>query len=69
MADRHREKEDRGAPARERRDAEGQFVRAKHGRRNDGVDSAAPSVITGSKDATFDTDPDGKPIGAAKKKT
>lgn len=39
------------------RDAAGQFVRSKHGSRNDGVLSASPRVVTGSDDATFDTDP------------
>lgn len=41
-----------------KRDAAGQFVRSKHGRRNDGVISAGPRVVTGTEDATFDTDPD-----------
>ena len=48
---------DKRAAAAERKDAEGQFVRTRHGERNDGVDSAEPRVITGSEDATFDTDP------------
>ncbi|MGN6582776.1 MAG: hypothetical protein ACTHJV_03635 [Rhizobiaceae bacterium] len=51
-----------------REDSEGQFVQSQKGRKNDGVASAAPEVITGSEDATFDTAPDGKPIGTAKKK-
>ena len=50
------------------KDAEGQFARTGHGGGNDGVDSAAPQVVTGDEDATFDTDPDGKPLGTAKKK-
>jgi hypothetical protein len=60
---------DQDKAAREvRGDSGGQFAQTRKGRKNDGVASAAPEVITGSEDATFDTDPDGKPIGTAKKK-
>ncbi|HVW54479.1 MAG TPA: hypothetical protein VHC00_02240 [Rhizobiaceae bacterium] len=51
-----------------REDSGGQFAQTAKGRKNDGVASAAPEIITGSEDATFDTDPDGKPLGTAKKK-
>lgn len=51
----------KGKDAKEiRKDAEGQFARSPHGRRNSGVSSAEPRVITGDEDATFDTDPEGK---------
>jgi len=39
------------------KDARGQFVRTRKGRKNSGVSSAEPRVITGDEDATFDTDP------------
>jgi hypothetical protein len=39
------------------KDAKGQFVRTEHGRKNDGVDSAEPVVVSGTDDATFETDP------------
>jgi len=62
------EKDQDKAARQVREDSEGQFAQSEKGRRNDGVASAAPEVITGSEDATFDTDPDGKPLGTAKKK-
>jgi hypothetical protein len=49
-----RDKTTRGNPE---KDAEGQFVRTRKGRHNDGVSSAEPRVITGDEDATFDDDP------------
>ena len=38
-------------------DAKPQFVRSREGARNSGVSSAKPRVITGTEDATFETDP------------
>jgi hypothetical protein len=43
-----------------RRDAEGQFAKAEAGRKNSGVASAKPTVITGSEDATAHKVPPGK---------
>lgn len=41
-------------------DAQGQFVRTRHGADNDGVSSAKPRVITHSDDATINKWPPGK---------
>lgn len=46
------------------KDARGQFARSQAGRKNDGVHSAKPVVVTGSEDATVHR----TPPGAAKKK-
>ncbi len=43
-----------------RQDAEGQFAKKQHGGDATGVASARASVVTGTEDATFDTDPEGK---------
>lgn len=40
-----------------RQDARGQFAKSGHGRRHNGITNAAPRVIAGDEDATFDTDP------------
>ena len=54
-------KQAEGGKAREiRHDAEGQFAKKQHGGHASGVASARASVVTGTKDATFDTDPDAK---------
>ena len=45
------------------KDAEGQFAKKQHGGDASGVASARASVVTGTEDATFDTDPDGKDKG------
>ena len=42
-----------------REDAKGQFAKKQHGGDATGVASARASVVTGTEDATFDTDPDG----------
>lgn len=39
------------------KDAKGQFAPAQSGRHSSGVSSARASVVTGTEDATFDTDP------------
>lgn len=49
--------EKRPDPTRVEKDARGQFVKGRHGAKNDGVSSAKPRVITGTEDATFDRDP------------
>ena len=43
-----------------RQDAEGQFARTEADRKNSGVASAKPTVITGSEDATAHKAPPGK---------
>ena len=54
-------KQGEGAKAQEiRQDAKGQFAKKQHGGNASGVASARASVVTGTEDATFDTDPDGK---------
>lgn len=42
------------------KDAEGQFARSDEGRRNSGVSSAKPRVITHSDDATIHRTPPGQ---------
>ncbi len=49
-----------------RRDAMGQFARPRRKSSNSGVSSAAPRVLTGEEDATFDNRPGGKPLGTLK---
>jgi hypothetical protein len=38
------------------------MVRTWHGRKNDGTASASPETVTGSEDATFETEPRRKDI-------
>ncbi len=45
------------------KDAAGQFARPRGANCNSGVSSAAPRVLTGDEDATFDTDPDDRALG------
>ncbi len=45
------------------KDAEGQFARLRGANSNSGVSSAAPRVLTGDEDATFDTDPGDRALG------
>lgn len=49
-----------------RKDAKGQFARPRRGSDNSGVSSAAPRVLTGEEDATFDNRPGDKPLGTLK---
>lgn len=42
------------------KDAEGQFARSDEGRRNSGVSSAKPRVVTHSDDATIHRTPPGQ---------
>lgn len=57
---------DRRKAADIRKDAKGQFVRTRRKSDNSGVSSAAPRVITGTEDATFDNRPGRKPLGTLK---
>jgi hypothetical protein len=46
-----------------RGDAKGQFAKSQGDRKASGVDSAKPTVITGSEDATAHKEPPGQHIG------
>lgn len=51
------------------KDARGQFARPRSPNTNSGVSSAAPRVLSGEEDATFDIAPGGKPLGTLEDKS
>lgn len=61
--------DDRRKAAEIRKDAKGQFARPRRESDNSGVSSAAPRILTGDEDATFDNSPGGKPLGTLKDKS